>query len=167
MKIHLATDHAGFRHKEAVKQWLTENGYEPVDHGAYREDMSDDYTDFIPLAAREVSKNPDTEKAIIFGHSGQGEAISANRFPHVRTTVYYGNNENILLLSRKHNNANILSLAGAFMFEDEAIMAIKIWLNTPFSGEERHVRRNNNLELDYKKYFYYSEKDTNNTTSEL
>jgi ribose 5-phosphate isomerase B len=141
MKIYLASDHAGFAIKESVRQYLQRENYDVQDLGAYSYEREDDYPDIISKAAEEVSKNPDATRAIIFGHSGQGEAMCANRFPHVRAVVYYGLSEDILILSRRHNNANILSLGGGFLFEDEACLAVSIWLTTEFSGEERHVRR--------------------------
>ena len=64
-----------------------------------------------------------------------------NRVRGVRATVYYGGNRDILSMSREHNDANILSIGAAFMEPDEVKIAIHHWLNTPFSGDERHVRR--------------------------
>lgn len=141
MLIHLGTDHAGFELKEKLKAYLKELGYKVKDHGAFEYNELDDYPDFIKLAAEEVSKNPDTDKAIILGGSGQGEAMTANRFKGVRAAVYYGGDENIIKLSREHNNANILSLGARFLNEEEAKKAVKLWLETPFSDEERHLRR--------------------------
>lgn len=89
MHIHLATDHAGFDHKNAVRTSLESAGYTVVDHGAMHFDPEDDYPDFVALAAAAVSQNPTVDKAIVFGGSGQGEAMVANRFPLVRATAYY------------------------------------------------------------------------------
>jgi ribose 5-phosphate isomerase B len=141
MKIHLATDHAGFALKEATKTWLNDLDYdEVVDHGAHELVETDDYPDFIKLAAEAVSENPD-ERAIIFGASGQGEDMVADKFEHVRSAVYYGGPLEIVKLSREHNDANILSIGARFVTGEQAREAIELWLKTPFSGAERHQRR--------------------------
>lgn len=137
--IYLASDHAGFELKEKVKQSLKAEGYELEDCGAFKFDPADDYPDFIAKAAEAVSKDPQS-KAIIFGGSGQGEAIVANKFPNVRAAVFYGNAD-MVLLTREHNDANVLSLGARFLTEDEAAEAVKLWLETPFTEEKRHVRR--------------------------
>ena len=144
MKVYLATDHAGFELKEKVKEFLKKEGYEIEDCGAYVFDPEDDYPDFISKAAKAVSKYPNS-KAIILGGSGQGEAMVANKFSNVRAVVYYGNME-MISLTRQHNDANILSLGARFLNEDEAKEAVKLWLETPFTDEERHVRRLNKIE---------------------
>lgn len=139
-KVYLATDHAGLQLKEKIKGFLKEEGYETEDFGAHALDPEDDYPDFISKAAEAVSKNPES-KAIILGGSGQGEAIVANKFPNVRASVYYGSVEQMPVLTRQHNDANILSLGARFLKEDEAIKAVKLFLETPFTNEERHQRR--------------------------
>ena len=140
MRIFLATDHAGFKLKEKVKKVLVEKSYDVLDKGAFAPNADDDYPDFIQVAAREISNSPQ-DMAIIFGGSGQGEAIAANRFPHVRAAVFYGGSEEIVKLSREHNNANVLSIGARFLGDEEAIHAILLWLETPFSGDQRHKRR--------------------------
>lgn len=146
--IYLASDHAGFELKEKLKAHLQELGYEVKDCGAFSYDENDDYPDFVVLAVRAVSENPGNARAIIFGGSGQGEAMVANRFRGVRAVVYYGNNEKIITLSREHNDANVLSLGARFLTEEEAKRAVKLWLVTPFTGEERHVRRLKKIDGD-------------------
>ena len=91
-------------------------------------------------AAKAVAKDLNS-KGIILGGSGQGEAMAANRIKGVRAAVYYGNNDEIVKLSRIHNNANILSLGARFLKNDEAIEAVKLWLKTDFKDEDRHIRR--------------------------
>jgi ribose 5-phosphate isomerase B len=142
MVIHLATDHAGFDHKEAVKQFLMDQGIDVVDHGSATLEPTDDYPDYIAPAAVEVAKDQDS-MGIIFGHSGEGEAMVANRLNGVRAVVYYGGPAEILLLSREHNAANMLSIGAAFVTIEDTLAAVKLWLETPFSEEERHVRRLN------------------------
>lgn len=147
MKIFIATDHAGYDMKEAIASYIEkELGYTVADMGAHQNDPDDDYPDFIRLAAEEVSHDPTGSRGIVIGGSGQGEAIVANRYPKVRATVYYGGTLDVIKLSREHNNANILSLGARFMSLDEAKAAVKLWLETPFSDEERHVRRLKKIE---------------------
>lgn len=140
--IYLATDHAGFSYKERVKEYLAEKGYSVIDCGADHFDEQDDYPDYISRAAKEVSRDQ-TAGAIIFGGSGQGEAMVAGRFPHIRTTVCYGGSmaETIVKLGREHNNSNVLSIGARFVEEQTLFSLIDTWLSTPFSNEERHIRR--------------------------
>lgn len=140
MTIHLATDHAGFLHKEAVKEYLISVGMEVTDHGALELVESDDYPDFILPAAMAVAQDLES-MGIIFGGSGQGEAMAANRVPGVRAALYYGGPADILTLSREHNNANILSIGAHFVSVEETLQAVQLWLGTSFSNDERHVRR--------------------------
>ena len=140
MKIHLATDHAGFEHKEALKAHLLEHGYEVVDHGDTKLDENDDYPDFVIPFAKAVAENPEN-MGVVFGGSGEGEAMCANRVKGARAVVYYGGTTDILTFSRDHNNANILSLGARFISEEEACNAVDFWLEVPFSSNERHIRR--------------------------
>ena len=151
MKIFLGTDHAGFKMKEKVKRMLKSLGYEVHDEGAFEFNENDDYPDYIKIVAAQVSSNQDNSRGIIFGGSGQGEAMTANRFPHVRATVYYGGTDEIIRLSRFHNNANILSIGARFVDEEKAEEIIKFWLMAPYGSEERHQRRI--LKIDNN--FYY------------
>ena len=139
MKIHLATDHAGLELKEKVKLYLSDLDYEVIDHGAYEYDALDDYPDFIFPCANAVSNDPES-KGIILGGSGQGEAMAANRFKGVRAAVFYNGPDEIIKLSRQHNNANILSLGARFMSEEEMYKIIEVWLSTDFESG-RHQRR--------------------------
>lgn len=147
MKIYIGTDHAGYEMKEALASYLEkELGYTVADMGAHQNDPNDDYTDFIMLVAQEVSHDPDTSRGIVLGSSGQGEALVANRFPKVRCALYYGGSLDIVKLSREHNNANMLALGARFLSLPEAKTAVKLWLDTSFSEEERHVRRLKKIE---------------------
>ena len=139
MKIHVATDHAGLELKEKVKLYLSDLNYEVIDHGAYEYDALDDYPDFIFPCANAVSNDPES-KGIILGGSGQGEAMAANRVKGVRAAVFYNGPDEIIKLSRQHNNANILSLGARFMSEEEMYKVIEIWLSTDFESG-RHQRR--------------------------
>lgn len=141
MKILLAADHAGFALKNKVKEYLTNEGFTVEDMGAHVLVPDDNYPEImLPVAMRIVSATDDT-KAIIFGKSGNGEAVICNRLPGVRAAVYHGKNLEIVRLSRQHNDANILSIGAGFVEEEEAIEAVRVWISTPFSNEERHVKR--------------------------
>ncbi|MBX4189646.1 RpiB/LacA/LacB family sugar-phosphate isomerase [Candidatus Parcubacteria bacterium] len=148
MKIFVGADHAGFGLKEKLIPYLKSLGHEVEDKGAFEYNEDDDYPDFIAPVAREVAVRPNDVKGIVLGGSGQGEAMFANRFRHVRASVYYSKanslvegGESILALAREHNDGNILSLGARFINEDEMKEAVKEWLETPFPGDERHKRR--------------------------
>lgn len=138
MKVFLGTDHAGFVLKEEIKAFLLQSGYDVEDCGALSFDKDDDYPDFISKAAKEVSA---TEGAmgIIFGKSGAGECITANKIRSIRAFV--GFNSESVMLAREHNDANVLSLGSQFVNSQQAKEFAKLFLETPFSNEERHQRR--------------------------
>jgi ribose 5-phosphate isomerase B len=141
-KIYFATDHAGLELKDKLVPFVRDVlGYDVVDCGAFTADFEDDYTDFIPKAAREVSLHPTNTRAIILGGSGQGEAILANRFAGIRAVVYYGGNEEIIKLSRVHNDANVLSLGARFISYEEAKSAVMLWLHTTHEPVSKYDRR--------------------------
>jgi ribose 5-phosphate isomerase B len=140
--IILASDHAGFAHKEAVKKFLQDKGTTVLDVGAHELVEGDDYPTYMAAAAIKVAEDMGGgTKAIIFGGSGQGEAMVANRFPGVRAVVWYGGSMDIVKLSREHNDANVLSIGARFVGQEEVVKAVELWLATAFSGEERHQRR--------------------------
>lgn len=148
MKIYVGSDHAGFGLKGQLVPYLQSLGHEVIDLGAHEYDEEDDYPELISLVAKEVSLRPNEVKGIVLGGSGQGEAMVANRFRDVRCSVYYGmarslveGGETIIELSREHNDANMLSLGARFITEEDMKSAVKAWLETPFTGDERHKRR--------------------------
>ena len=149
MKIYLATDHAGFELKEKVKTDLQNKGYEIKDFGAFTYDASDDYPDFIaPCIIDLIEKTGgDTEKgmAIIFGGSGTGEGIVANKVSGARCVIYNGNPFEIVKLGRLHNDANVLSVGARFVEEGNMFEVIKIFLETKFEGG-RHEKRIEKIE---------------------
>lgn len=161
MKIYLGTDHAGFELKEKIKSYLLEKNFEVEDCGAFEFNKDDDYPDFVSKAAEGVSKNPENSRGIIFGGSGQAEMMVANKFKNVRCALFYGgaiptkaaditgristDPYEMILLTREHNNANMLSLGVRFITDDEAMKVAKLWLETPFPSDERHVRRINKI----------------------
>lgn len=149
MKIYLGSDHAGFGLKEKLIPYLEELGHEVEDKGAYEYNEEDDYPDFIIPVAREVSKRPNKVRGIVLGGSGQGEAMTANKFSDVRAAVYYGNKRcvveddtrTIIGESREDNNSNILSIGARFVTEEDMKEAVRLWLEIPFSKEEKYQRR--------------------------
>lgn len=149
-KIHIGADHAGFEMKQELIRFLEQKNYEVIDHGSVEFDEGDDYPDFIFPVAKEVALDPDGRVAgIIIGGSGQGEAIAANRIPGARAVVFNGQYEPTdgrevpaeIVTARQHNDANILSLGARFLSLDEAKEAVETFLETDFSGDDRHVRR--------------------------
>jgi len=156
MKVYLATDHAGLEIKNKVVEYLKSLGFEAIDCGPFEFDKDDDYPDLISKAAEKVSQNP-TSFGIILGGSGQGEAMVANKFKNVRCALFYaeavpveaiditGNKSTdsyeMLKLTRAHNNSNMLSLGIRFLTEEQMLKAVKIFLESPFPGDERHATR--------------------------
>lgn len=136
MKIALGTDHAGFRYKEKVKQLLTSLGHEVKDFGTFSEDPVD-YPIFIRPAAEAVARG-ECDRGFVFGGSGNGEAMVANKVHGVRCALCW--NEEVARLSRQHNDANVLSLGERVIPEEMAMKIMRIWLETPFEGG-RHERR--------------------------
>lgn len=142
MDIYLATDHAGFELKNEVKTWLeNETDHIVFDCGANRYEPTDDFPDYITLAAQAVAEAPKDRRGIIFGGSGQGEAMVANRFKGVRAAVYYGGAIEIVKLSREHNDANILSLGARFLSSREVLPLLSLWLSTEPLLEDKYQRR--------------------------
>lgn len=138
MRVYLGTDHAGFVLKERIKAFLQQEGHDVIDEGALAFDKTDDYPDFIAKAARKVA----AEKGafgIVFGKSGAGEAIVANKIKGIRAVLCF-KPENARL-AREHNDANVLSLGEGFTQPNEAEEIVDVFLKTPFSNEERHKRR--------------------------
>ena len=155
-KLFLASDHAGFRHKSAMLEHLAILGHEVEDCGAFELDPEDDYPDIVTPFAEKVAATPDA-LGIVFGGSGQGEAMCANRVLGVRAAVYYGpmpvtdaldreggfseDGHDAVRLSRRHNNANVLSIGARFVSPADAAEAIRVFMETEYTADERHVRR--------------------------
>jgi ribose 5-phosphate isomerase B len=136
MKIALGTDHAGFRYKEKVKTLLRSLNHEVKDCGTFNEEPVD-YPMFIRPAAEAVARG-ECERAIVFGGSGNGEAMTANKVHGVRCALCW--NEETARLSRQHNDANALSIGERMIPEELALQIVKVWLDTPFEGG-RHAKR--------------------------
>lgn len=141
MKIYIGSDHAGFELKRVLVSHLELMGHVVTDKGAHELNPTDDYPDFVALVAEGVAEEGSNAFGIVLGGSGTGEAIEANRLFGIRAAVYYGGTEEIIKLAREHNDANILSLGARFISEDEAKKVVDLFLETKFSGDERHKRR--------------------------
>jgi ribose 5-phosphate isomerase B len=148
-RIYIASDHAGFELKKQLIPYIkVELNLDVIDEGPYEYKEGDDYPDYVNAIPKKILEEGDA-LGIIIGHTGQGEAISVNRYKGVRTTVFYGGNMEILSLGREHNDANILSLGAGFLTLEEANEAVKIWLGSAFSNDERHVRRLRKIEQSH------------------
>jgi ribose 5-phosphate isomerase B len=142
MRIHLGTDHAGLEFNKTLNAHLTEAGHEVVDHGPTEYDALDDYPSFCINAAHAVVQDQRAgvqSLGVVFGGSGNGEQIAANKVEGIRAALVW--NESTALLARQHNDANVISIGARQHTEDEAIRFVDLFIAEPFSGEERHARR--------------------------
>jgi len=138
MRIYLGADHAGFEMKNLIKDHLEKAGHEVVDCGAHTYDAEDDYPAFCIDAAAKVVADPGS-LGIVLGGSGNGEQIAANKVPGIRAALAY--NVELATLARQHNDANVVALGGRMQSLEEGYAIVAAFLGTPFSGEERHQRR--------------------------
>ena len=136
MRIAIASDHAGYEYKQAIKAFLAERGHEPVDFGT-DSDESCDYPLFIRPAAEAVASG-DCERGIVLGGSGNGEAIVANRVAGVRCALCWSRES--AEMGRRHNDANAISIGQRMVTLETALDIVATWLDTPFDGG-RHARR--------------------------
>lgn len=141
MRIAIASDHAGFEYKEAIREWLIAHDYAVKDFGTFS-NVSVDYPDFIRPAAEAVARG-EFERGIILGGSGNGEAIVANKVRGIRCGLCW--NEESARLNRQHNDANVLSLGQRMISRDLALRIVEIWLTTAFEGG-RHLARIRKIE---------------------
>jgi len=140
-KIALGSDHAGFNLKEAVKEHLISEGYEVLDFGTTN-DESVDYPDFIRPAAQSVA-NQESDAGIVFGGSGNGEAIAANKVKGIRCGICW--DEWSAQMTKEHNDANMIALGGRVVSDEVGIRLVDIWLDSVFEGG-RHQNRIDKIE---------------------
>lgn len=156
MTVALAADHAGFEQLKELAAYLQSLGHEVHSFGPNSLNPNDDYPDFIIPAAKAVAAG-ECQRGIVLGGSGQGEAMAANKIKGIRCGVFYGpavprmvvdvagrqshDPYEIVRLAREHNNANMLSIAARFVAVADMKHVLKLWLETPFSNDERHQRR--------------------------
>lgn len=138
--VALGSDHAGYSLKEAIKKHLESEGYTIKDFGTNSTEPCD-YPDYIIPAAQEVARGNGSVMGIVFGGSGIGECIAANKVKGVRAALVF--DEYTAKVTREHNDSNVLSLGARTVTGDPELAKklVDIWLQTPFSGDERHVRR--------------------------
>lgn len=139
-KIIVAADHAGFQMKEKVVRYLAGEGYRVDDVGAHLLDPADDYPLYMHTASKRVSQTTGSF-GLLFGGSGQGEAIVANRYLGVRAIVYAAPDLTLIETGRVHNDANVLSVGARFVADHDAEEAVLLFLTTSFPGDDRHRRR--------------------------
>ncbi|MCO7219762.1 ribose-5-phosphate isomerase [Klenkia sp. PcliD-1-E] len=138
MRVFLGTDHAGLELKAHLLEAVAAAGHEPVDCGAYDYDPDDDYPPFCIEVGERVVVEPGS-LGVVIGGSGNGEQIAANKVPGVRAALVW--NTSTAELARQHNDANVVAVGGRQHSVEEATELVLTFLRTPFSGEERHVRR--------------------------
>ena len=138
MRVHIATDHAGFELKEKIIAHLREAGHDVVDHGAFAYDALDDYPPFCIDAAKAVASEPGS-LGVVVGGSGNGEQMAANKVEGIRAALAW--NHDTAALAREHNNAQVVAVGGRQHSKEEALEIIKVFLATPWTNEERHARR--------------------------
>ena len=142
MRVHLGSDHAGLELKEHLLNWLADHGFEAVDHGPFVYDALDDYPVFCLRAAEAVAADwQDGEQSlgVVVGGSGNGEAIAANKVKGVRCALVWS--EETATLAREHNDANVVSVGGRMHTVEDMTRFVEVFLDTAYSGEERHTRR--------------------------
>lgn len=138
MRIHIATDHAGFELKNELADYLRSQGHEVTDHGAHEYDALDDYPAFCIDCGKGVVADPGS-LGIVIGGSGNGEQIAANKVPGVRAALVW--NHDTAVLARQHNDANVISIGARQHSRGEVVELIEAFLAEPFSGDDRHQRR--------------------------
>ena len=142
MRIHIGSDHAGLELKAALVEYLQTKGHEVTDHGPHEYDAVDDYPDFcIPAAIATAADS--TSLGIVLGGSGNGEQIAANKVKGVRAALAWS--VETAKLARDHNNANVVGIGGRMHTIEECKIIIDAFVETPFSDDERHVRRINKI----------------------
>lgn len=138
MRVHLGSDHAGFELKNHLVEHLTTAGHDVVDHGPAAYDPDDDYPPFCLRAARAVADEPDS-RGIVIGGSGNGEQIAANKVTGIRAALAWS--VETAQLAREHNDANMIGIGARMHTAEQAASYVDTFLDTAFSGNERHARR--------------------------
>jgi ribose 5-phosphate isomerase B len=138
MKIHIGSDHAGLEFKAVIIAHLKKSGHDVTDHGPYEFDSQDDYPVFCIPTALATAADP-SSFGIVLGGSGNGEQIAANKVKGVRAALVWS--IETAKLARQHNNANVISIGQRMHDQAFCLELVDTFLATPFSADERHVRR--------------------------
>jgi len=138
VKIHIGSDHAGLDFKNRIVSHLQAQGHTVVDHGPHNFDPLDDYPVFCIPTAEAVAHEPGSF-GIVLGGSGNGEQMAANKVKGVRAALVWS--IETAKLAREHNDANVISIGGRMHDEAFCLQLVDTFLATPFTGDERHVRR--------------------------
>lgn len=137
--IYIGADHGGYKLKEQLKKFLAKKKLEFVDVGAKKLKAGDDYPDYAKIVGKKVSQNPMQNLGLLICRSGQGVCIVANKFQHVRAALVWNTKE--AEMSRKDDMANVLCLPSDYISQKEAEAIVKVWFETPYSTDARHLRR--------------------------
>jgi ribose 5-phosphate isomerase B len=144
MEIYLGADHRGLELKNALGDWLKGQGHQVIDMGASRRDEEDDYPDFAFEAAHAVAEDPENRRGIGVCGTGVGMAVVANKMQGVRAGLLH--DAAMAKAARNDDDVNFLALGADYISLQDAQKVVEVWLATPFSGEERHVRRLKKIE---------------------
>jgi ribose 5-phosphate isomerase B len=148
MKVVIGADHAGYILKDQIKEYLTENGHEVEDMGCGCSD-SVDYPDYANAVCNKIVSG-EADKGILICGTGIGMTIAANKIPGIRCALVHD------LFSakatREHNDSNVLAMGERVIGPGLAMEIVKVWLNTPFSGGERHQNRVNKIKALEEKF---------------
>lgn len=138
MRVHIGSDHAGFDLKAELLRTLTADGHDVVDHGPADFDPDDDYPTYCIPAAEAVVADAGS-LGVVIGGSGNGEQIAANKVRGARAVLAY--DDETARLGRQHNNATVIAIGARMHTAEQATEIVRTFLDTDFSGEERHQRR--------------------------
>lgn len=144
MRVHLGGDHAAYELQRDLVTWLAEQGHDVIDHGPVDYDAQDDYPVFVLRAAQAVADDPGS-LGVVLGGSGNGEQMAANKVAGVRAALAL--DPQLAQLSREHNDARVISIGARFVTIEEGREIVRAFLGTPFSGEDRHQRRQGAVRL--------------------
>ena len=138
MRVHVGGDHAAYELLTDLVGFLEEKGHEVTNHGPHSYDAVDDYPVFVLRAAEAVAADPGS-RGIVLGGSGNGEQMAANKVAGIRAALCY--DDELARLARQHNDAQVISIGARMTTVEQARSMVLAFLDTPFSGDPRHVRR--------------------------
>ena len=138
MRVHIGSDHAGLELKNSLVDHLKNSGHDVVDHGPHEYDALDDYPVFC-IPAAQGAANESGSFGIVLGGSGNGEQMAANKVKGIRAALVWS--VETAKLAREHNDANVIAIGGRMHSIDVCKELIDVFLATPFSNDERHIRR--------------------------